>query len=277
MLGRAAETRRDWTNETLSSVHGNGSNSVLSEVLGDLEDESSSGETLDLKGVEDRGEVLEGQMGDGSALCSTERVATVVCTNLRVKLDVDDGSDDGLDLTGRELGLGGVGASWRKGEAGRKRKAGKEASTKAKADGKSKRMTVSFLSLLRMRRLVRKRGVLEGVGGQGTAQRADAPVRPRPSERPLLPSGGATCPSDGPTQSSNFPSSHDAKKARKWLRSISRASVRGRVRGGRASFRGAVRASRSSAHQVFAALDLDSQRRPLHHLNLRPTPYCKPP
>ena len=30
------------------------------------------------------------------------------CTYVRVELDVDDGSDDGLDVSGSELGLGSV-------------------------------------------------------------------------------------------------------------------------------------------------------------------------
>jgi hypothetical protein len=46
------------TYETLSTVHGDGSDGVLSEMLGDLEDKSSSLEVLDLEGVEDRGKIL---------------------------------------------------------------------------------------------------------------------------------------------------------------------------------------------------------------------------
>jgi len=50
--------KRARTYETLSSVHSDASEGVLSEMLGDLENESSSREVDDLKGVENGGEVL---------------------------------------------------------------------------------------------------------------------------------------------------------------------------------------------------------------------------
>lgn len=72
------------SDETGSGVHGDTSDSVLTQVLGDLEDELSLGSgslKLDLEGVQDRGEVVG------------------------VKVDVDDGTNDGLD--GSDLGSGG--------------------------------------------------------------------------------------------------------------------------------------------------------------------------
>ncbi len=80
------------TDETLGTLHGNGTDGVLTEVLGDLENETTATlDILDLEGVEDGGELLG------------------------VELDVDDGTDDGLDGTGLALGggLGGKAASWR--------------------------------------------------------------------------------------------------------------------------------------------------------------------
>jgi hypothetical protein len=62
------------TNKTLSTVHGNGTDSVLTQVLGDFEDKTDV-VTLDLEGVQDRGQVT------------------------RLELDVDDGTDNGTDLT----------------------------------------------------------------------------------------------------------------------------------------------------------------------------------
>jgi peptide chain release factor 1 len=78
------------TYETVGTVHGNGADGVLSQVLGNLEDESAAlglglalGE-LDFESVQDRGEVV------------------------RVEVDVDDGTNDGLDGTGLKVGGGGV-------------------------------------------------------------------------------------------------------------------------------------------------------------------------
>lgn len=51
--------RRDRTHKTLGSVHGDGADGVLAEVLRDLEDETTSGEALNLKGVEDGRKVLD--------------------------------------------------------------------------------------------------------------------------------------------------------------------------------------------------------------------------
>ena len=56
---RARQGRKGWTDETLGSVHGDASEGVLSEVLRDLKDESSSREVNNLEGVENRREVLE--------------------------------------------------------------------------------------------------------------------------------------------------------------------------------------------------------------------------
>ena len=77
------------SDETLGTVHGNGSDSVLTQVLGDLEDKSSSSSLsaeLDLEGVQDRGEVV------------------------RVEVDIDDGTNDGLDGTGLNGSGGSVGS-----------------------------------------------------------------------------------------------------------------------------------------------------------------------
>lgn len=64
------------TNETLGTVHGNGTDGVLTQVGSDLENETTTVEVLNLKGVQDRREAV------------------------RVELDVDDGTNDGLDDTG---------------------------------------------------------------------------------------------------------------------------------------------------------------------------------
>lgn len=40
--------------------------------------------------------------------CIRQSMVDEMCTHVRVELDVDDGSDDGLDVSGRELGLGSV-------------------------------------------------------------------------------------------------------------------------------------------------------------------------
>lgn len=70
------------TDETLGTVHSNGTDGVLAQVRRDLEDETTTVEILDLKGVEDRGKVVG------------------------VELNVDDGTNDGLHRTNSGLRLG---------------------------------------------------------------------------------------------------------------------------------------------------------------------------
>lgn len=60
------------TNETLGTVHSNGSDRVFTQVGGDLKDEATAMEVLDLKGVEDGREVVG------------------------VELNVDDGTNNGF-------------------------------------------------------------------------------------------------------------------------------------------------------------------------------------
>ncbi len=73
------------TDETFGTLHGNSTNGVLTKVLGDLENETSATlNILDLEGVKNSGELLG------------------------VELNVDDGTNDGLDGTGLALG-GGLG------------------------------------------------------------------------------------------------------------------------------------------------------------------------
>ena len=55
---------------TFGTVHGNGTDGVLTQVLGDLENKTATGVVLDLKGVENSGQVL------------------------LLELDVDDGTDN---------------------------------------------------------------------------------------------------------------------------------------------------------------------------------------
>jgi hypothetical protein len=80
------------SDETIGTFHGNASDSVLTQVLGDFENESAtfgcplSTLELDVKGVQD-GRQIGG-----------------------VELDIDDGTNDGLDLTDREVGRGSVGS-----------------------------------------------------------------------------------------------------------------------------------------------------------------------
>ena len=76
------------TNETLSTVHGNGTDRVLAKVSGDLEDETTAVEVLDLEGVENGGKVVS------------------------LELDIDDGTNDSLDLTDGSLCLCRVGADF---------------------------------------------------------------------------------------------------------------------------------------------------------------------
>jgi len=70
------------TDQTLGTVHGNGTDGVLSQVLGDLEDQAAV-QALDLKSVENGGELA------------------------LVELNVDDGTNDGANLTSG-LGIGGI-------------------------------------------------------------------------------------------------------------------------------------------------------------------------
>ena len=60
------------TDETLGTVHSNGTDRVLTEVSGDLEDETTTVEVLDLESVENGGKVLS------------------------LELHVNNGTDDGL-------------------------------------------------------------------------------------------------------------------------------------------------------------------------------------
>lgn len=60
------------TDETLGTVHGNGTDRVLTQVLGDLEHEAGTLDVLDVESVVDGGQVLG------------------------VELDVDDGANDRL-------------------------------------------------------------------------------------------------------------------------------------------------------------------------------------
>ena len=71
-------------NETLGTVHGNGADGVLTEMLGNLEDEAGI-VVLDLKGVEDGGQAAV------------------------LKLDIDDGTNDRHNAA-RGVLLGGKGA-----------------------------------------------------------------------------------------------------------------------------------------------------------------------
>lgn len=80
------------SDKTVGTVHGNASDSVLTQVLSDLKNESATfGGNLTLtklnfEGVKDRGEVV------------------------RVEVDVNDGTNDGLDRTSLEASGSGVGA-----------------------------------------------------------------------------------------------------------------------------------------------------------------------
>ena len=72
------------TDETLGTVHGNGTDRVLTKVSSDLEDETTTVEVDNLERVEDRRKVL------------------------RLKLYVDDSTNDGLDVTAGALRLRGI-------------------------------------------------------------------------------------------------------------------------------------------------------------------------
>ena len=70
------------TDETLGTVHGNGTDGVLTKVGRDFQNETPTREVLNLKRVQDGGEIIS------------------------LKLHIDDGTDDGLDVanSGRSLG-----------------------------------------------------------------------------------------------------------------------------------------------------------------------------
>ena len=72
------------TDETLGTVHGNGADRVLTQVGGNLKNETATMEVNNLERVEDRREIL------------------------RLKLHVDDGTDDRLDVTASALCLRGI-------------------------------------------------------------------------------------------------------------------------------------------------------------------------
>jgi hypothetical protein len=72
------------TNETLGTVHSNRSDRVLTKVGGDLEDETTTVEVLDLESVEDRRQVLG------------------------LELNIYDGTDDRLDVTDSSGSLRGI-------------------------------------------------------------------------------------------------------------------------------------------------------------------------
>ena len=88
--GRASVNDTLTTDKTSGSVHGDTPDGVLTQVLSDLEHQTATlrlllalGE-LDVKGVENEGKVLA------------------------VKVNIDDGTNDGLDGAGEVLGGGGV-------------------------------------------------------------------------------------------------------------------------------------------------------------------------
>lgn len=76
------------TNETLGTVHSNGTDRVLTQVSGDLEDETTAVEVLDLESVQDGRE------------------------SISLELHVNDSTDDCLDLADGSLCLSRVGADF---------------------------------------------------------------------------------------------------------------------------------------------------------------------
>jgi hypothetical protein len=78
------------TDETFGTIHSNCPHGVLTQVGGDFKDETATVEVLDFEGVKDWGKVFS------------------------VELDVDNGTDDGLDGTYVALSLGGISAGYRK-------------------------------------------------------------------------------------------------------------------------------------------------------------------
>ena len=85
--GRASVDDLLATDETLGTVHGNGTDGVLAKVGSDLEDETTTVEVNDLERVENGREVFS------------------------LKLYVNDGTDDGLYVASGASRLGRVGAS----------------------------------------------------------------------------------------------------------------------------------------------------------------------
>ena len=75
------------TDQTFCTVHSNSSDTVLAKVGGNLEHKTAAMEVLYLEGVENGGKVLG------------------------LELNVDDGTNDGLDCSGVGLSLGRVCAS----------------------------------------------------------------------------------------------------------------------------------------------------------------------
>ena len=88
--------------KTLGTVHGNGTDGVLTEMLGNFEDKAGVA-ALDLKSVKNVGQ-----------LCGLVDISGMVTSKLTARtaleLNVDDGSDDGdnLALGGTLLGVHGV-------------------------------------------------------------------------------------------------------------------------------------------------------------------------
>jgi len=72
------------TDETLGTIHSNGSDRVLTKVSSNFEDEATTVEVLDLESVEDGWQVLG------------------------LELNIHDGTDDRFDLTDSSGGLRGV-------------------------------------------------------------------------------------------------------------------------------------------------------------------------
>lgn len=74
------------TDETLGTIHGNGTAGVLTKVGSNFEDETTTVEVDDLERIENRGEVFA------------------------VELNIDDGTDDSLNSASHALGFGRIGA-----------------------------------------------------------------------------------------------------------------------------------------------------------------------
>lgn len=78
------------TNETLCTVHGNGTDRVLTQMRCDLQDETTAAEVLNLEGIQDGGEVVS------------------------VELDVNNGTNDSFYRPNGTLCFSCIGASWMK-------------------------------------------------------------------------------------------------------------------------------------------------------------------
>jgi len=72
------------TDETLGTIHSNGSDRVLTQVSGNFEDQTTTMEVLDFESVEDRWQVLG------------------------LELNIHDGTDDRLDMTDSSGSLRGI-------------------------------------------------------------------------------------------------------------------------------------------------------------------------